>query len=470
MSAGHQINARISAARISDRNDVLDGLSEIDAANVVRCARVLLRRPLLRVGGPDGDLLPLAYRHRHALTELFARVLGYRLVVRRQFARLYKALPGTTVVRGEPSLTPRGYAYLALTIAALTGVGRQVLLSRLVADVRAAAAEAGIEANDDMPDRRALTAALRHLVALGVITETEGSVAGLLGDAFAGAPTGSGEALITIDTDLLGVLLTAPLADATDSDHLIDLATRPGPEGVAHAVRRRLVEDPLVLYADLPVDQADWLRGHARRESALLERCFGLITETRAEGVAVTDPEDYLTDVMFPGASTVARIALLALPGLLAADPADQPVRADGRVPVSRQRLAAACERLVADYPAAWSRRAIEDTGRLVDAVLNLLRALGLAREEPGGWTLAPAAHRWLPEPDERPRREQPRPGRAPQPEPGWSLFDNIDNGPDGTDDTVRVGGDSGMASGTEGADTDDSADNTEDESEGTRP
>ena len=191
MSAGHQINARISAARISDRNDVLDGLSEIDAANVVRCARVLLRRPLLRVGGPDGDLLPLAYRHRHALTELFARVLGYRLVVRRQFARLYKALPGTTVVRGEPSLTPRGYAYLALTIAALTGVGRQVLLSRLVADVRAAAAEAGIEANDDMPDRRALTAALRHLVALGVIIM-------LLGVAIAPLPGPMGMPLVVI--------------------------------------------------------------------------------------------------------------------------------------------------------------------------------------------------------------------------------------------------------------------------------
>ena len=81
--------------------DVLDGLSEIDAANVVRCARVLLRRPLLRVGGPDGDLLPLVYRHRVSLVDLFTQTLGYRLVVQRQFARLYKAIPGTDLPRAE---------------------------------------------------------------------------------------------------------------------------------------------------------------------------------------------------------------------------------------------------------------------------------------------------------------------------------------------------------------------------------
>ena len=134
------------------KDDVLDGLSDIDAANVVRCARVLLRRPLLRVGGPDGDLLPLVYRHRVALTDLFAQLLGYRLVIQRQYARLYKALPGSDLARGESSLNPRGYAYFALTVAALSGVGRQVLLSRLVADVRAAAAEVGVPTSDEPTD------------------------------------------------------------------------------------------------------------------------------------------------------------------------------------------------------------------------------------------------------------------------------------------------------------------------------
>ena len=398
--------------------DVLDGLSEIDAANVVRCARVLLRRPLLRVGGPDGDLLPLVYRHRAALADLFTQTLGYRLVVQRQFARLYKAIPGTGLPRGEAGLSPAGYAYLALTIAALTGAGRQVLLSRLVADVRAAAAEAGIEAGDDVADRRALTSALRHLLGLGVITETEGSVAGLFD-----------EALITIDTDLLGQLLVGPLAEAETADDLLALAARPGPRGVEHAVRRRLVEDPVTLYADLPADQADWLRRRARRESGVLERCFGLVTETRAEGVAVTDPEDYLTDLVFPGASTVARVALLALPELLAdpqpeLDSPDQDTvrRPDGRVPVTVGQVRLACRRLVGDFPAAWSKQATEDIAELAGDVLALLAAAGLAVRDGDGWLLSPAAHRWQPEPDDRPATQVPEP--SPDPEPGWSLFD----------------------------------------------
>lgn len=406
--------------------DVLDGLSEIDAANVVRCARVLLRRPLLRAGGPDGDLLPLVYRHRASLVDLFTQSLGYRLVVQRRFARLYKAIPGTDLPRTESGLNPLSYAYLALTIAALTGAGRQVLLSRLVADVRAATAEAGIDSADDVADRRCIAAALRHLLALGVITETEGSVGGLLGETVS-------EALITIDTDLLGQLLVGPLADAESVDELLALAARPGPRGIEHAVRRRLVEDPVTLYADLPPDQAEWLRRRGRRESAALERWFGLVTETRAEGVAVTDPEDYLTDLIFPGTSTVARIALLALPELLAEpepalDDAEPEPRADGQVPVTVGQVRLACQRLVVDYPAAWSKQATEDVADLADDVLALLRAAGLARPDPesetGGWLLSPAAHRWQPEPDERPAREIPVFAPALEPEPGWSLFD----------------------------------------------
>ncbi|MFI9386214.1 TIGR02678 family protein [Kutzneria sp. NPDC052558] len=406
--------------------DVLDGLSDIDAANVVRCARVLLRRPLLRADGPDGDLLPLVYRHRATLQDLFAGLLAYRLVVERRFARLYKPGPGVDPTRGEPTLSPRGYTYFALTIAALTGVGRQVLLSRLVTDVRAAAVEAGVAITDDLPDRRALTAALRHLLALGVITETEGTVAPWGSD-------GPAEALITIDTDLLGQLLSGPLLEATGPDHLIELAARPGPRGAEHAVRRKLVENPVVLQADLPPDQVEWLRRNQRRESGLLERSFGLVTETRLEGVAVTDPEDYLTDVLFPGSGTVARIALLALPELIAdpdpelfADDEEPPEpRPDGRHPVTYGQVRVICGQLVEDYPAAWSRQATEDLDRLTADVLDLLVRMGLAVDDPEqGWLIAPTAHRWAPQPDDTPARNAPPPPPAEPEEPGWSLFD----------------------------------------------
>ncbi|GAA4877516.1 TIGR02678 family protein [Saccharopolyspora cebuensis] len=393
---------------------VFDELGDIDAANVVRCARVLLRRPLLRAGGPDGDLLPMIYRHRAALQELFAARLGYRLVVERRFARLGKSGAGQDPTRGEPALTPRGHAYLALTLAALTGIGRQVLLSRLVSDVRAAAAEAGVAVVDDPADRRALTAALRNLVSLGVITETEGTVA-----ADAGA-----EALITIDTDLLGQVVVGPLAEAADPAELVELAAASGPRDVAHAVRRKLVEDPVVHYADLAPEQARWLREHRTTEARALERYFGLVAESRAEGVVVSDPEDYLTDVVFPGPGTVARVALLALPELLSRAEPDEA----GFHPVDGRDVAEVCRELVEAHPAAWSRQAAEDHQELVRAVLELLRRLGLARPADGRWLLSPAAHRWSPRPD-----ATPAPGKEPEPpapEPaGWSLFDEMEDG-----------------------------------------
>jgi len=400
--AGEEGSRRVAQERSEQSNTVLDRLGEIDQADVVRCARVLLRRPLLRVGGPEAELLPLVYRHRATLTELFAGVLGYRLVVERRFARLYKSGPGHDPTRGEPTLTPRGYAYLALSLAALTTVGRQTLLSRLVTDIRAAATQAGIEVTDDLTDLRAIAAALRYLVSLGVLTETEGTVT-------------EDEALLTIDTTLLGQLVTGPIGTAGSASELVELARRPGPRGVEHTVRRRLVEHPVTHYTDLTEDEAGWLRRRARSEARLLERCFGLVTESRLEGVAVTDPEDYLTDIPFPGQSTVARIALLALPAL----------RGDttGRTEVATERVTEVCQELVDAHPAAWSKQVVSNVPRLVDEVLHLLLALGLARQHDGGWLLSPAAHRWQPEPDGTPRQGEPE-EETPEPVPGWSLFD----------------------------------------------
>lgn len=407
---------RLSAA------DPLDGLADIDAANVVRCARTLLRRPLLRLGGPDGELLPLVYRHREVLGEMFTALLGYRLVVERKFARLYKAGPGADATRGVPELSPRGYAYVALTMAALTSTGRQVLLSRLVSDVRAAAVEAGIIVVDTIADRRALTAALRHLVALGVLAETEGTVSAASQDAPA-------EALITVETDLLGQLLAGPVADAADSAALVTLAARTAPRRVDFQVRRKLVESSVVLYADLAEDEREWLLRNQRRESYLLERCLGLFTETRLEGILAADPEEYLSDVMFPGSSTVARIGLLALPALLGPEPGGsevdgEPARPDGRRPVTADRVREVCERLVADYPAAWSRQAGEDLDGLVAEVLALFVHMGLAASRGDGrWLLSPAVARWWPEPDGDPEREVAEVPAEPE-VPGWSLFD----------------------------------------------
>ncbi|SDP64788.1 TIGR02678 family protein [Actinopolyspora xinjiangensis] len=397
-------------------------LGDIDAANVVRCARTLLRRPLLHAASPDGDLLGMIYRHRAVLQELFATLLGYRLVIHRRYARLYKSGPGEDATRAVPTLTPRGYAHVALTLAALTGCGKQVLLSRLIEEIRAAAGEAGLVIGDAPGDRRSMAAALRHLVDLGVLTETEGTVGPLANDTAA-------EALITVDTDLLGQLVTGPLSEADGPERLVELAA--GTEGahavtVEQAVRRRLVEDPVVHYHDLPETQANWLRRHRAGEARLLERYFGLVAESRSEGIATTDPQDYLNDAPFPGSSTVARVAQLALPKLLEGS---EPREGDHRHPLGREDFARVCGELLESYPAAWSRRALEDPDSLVAMVVDLLRRVGVLTPHDSGeaerWLLSPSAHRWLPIPDGEPGTAERETDTPPEePSPDLALFD----------------------------------------------
>src|SRR5690349_15223492 len=201
-----------------------------------RAARALLAAPLLLSDHPD---FPLVRRHAERLQSWFGTFLGYRLVVEPGFARLFKG--GLGPGRGRPLLrpsgpfTPRMYAYLSLTVAVLLTGGEQVLLSALVADVRAAAVEAGITLDDAQrqTERRALGAALRQLVGWTALREEQGTVAGYAEDDQA-------EALLTVDRDIVAHLLSLQPGRSGSPAEFIRYAADPGPGGSRHAVRRRL--------------------------------------------------------------------------------------------------------------------------------------------------------------------------------------------------------------------------------------
>ncbi|MGW0985483.1 TIGR02678 family protein [Streptomyces sp. NPDC002486] len=369
------------------------------AAERRTAARLLLAHPLVTSDGPHADLFPLIRRHADWLGKRFQQVLGYRLLVDSSYARLFKAGLGAGAghrlerATGTP-FTPHTYACLALALSVLVTAPEQMLLSQLVADVRAAAADAGIEleGTERAAGKRTLVAALRQLVEWGVLIETQGHVNALAQEA-------GGEALITVDRELARVVVAGPLAQSRDGADLVRRAADPGFGGPRTYVRRMLVETPVVLLDELTNAERDWLRTRQRREAQAFSELLGLETEIRAEGVALVDPEEELTDLHLPGTGTVAQAALLLverLVGRLRPQEPGHPATGGSLVigvAVPDGLVDELLAELVAEYGqrSNWQRGYLEDPTALRVAVLDLLARMrlmapaGPLRAEGGG-------------------------------------------------------------------------------------
>ncbi len=360
-------------------------------------ARQLLQTPLVVAArNPDGHRR--IRRHAESLAAMFRTYLGYRLVVEPRFARLFKS--GLGPADGRPLLrssktpfSPREYTYLVLLCSALVTTRRQVLLSSVVADVRQAAAEAAIDVGDDtLTERRALVHAMRQLVDWGAVTEDAGSVSDYADDP-------SKEALLWVEPEIVRNLLAVPLRDVDDPEHLVRLAAETGLDAVRHAVRRRIVECPVVMVDELPDHERAWLRQYQRREAQILEDTFGLRLEVRAEGVAALDPQDELTDVKFPRDGSLGQAALLALAALVAELAPD-----DASVPVPAGLLGSVIQGLLATHGRRWSKGYADHPERLAPDVEDLLVDIGLlTRADDGSLRLRAIAARYAPEPQEIP-------------------------------------------------------------------
>ncbi|MDP9436507.1 MAG: TIGR02678 family protein, partial [Actinomycetota bacterium] len=278
--------------------------------------RALLRFPLLTAEGPHAEEFLLVRRHREHLERLFAEGVGYRLVVEPRTARLFKAglgddpsrpLRRRTASGPGRAFEPRAYALLCLTLAALTRCPAQLLVDELVAQVRSAAADAGLDVDlDSVADRRALAAALVALLDLGVLAEREGELARWADD---GALS-----LLDVRRDRVRLLVAASLTGVTAPDDLLASAALPSAAGGARvAVRRALLEKPVMSATDLTPDQAEWWSRNRHREADWFREHAGLELELRAEGAVAVDPDEELTDVVFPGSGSARHAALLVL-------------------------------------------------------------------------------------------------------------------------------------------------------------
>lgn len=359
-----------------------------------RAARALLLHPLIVPGQGLDDELRLVRRHQHELTRTFAEGLGYRLVVEPQAARLFKAglgRDGTRPMRKRSgaAFTPRVYALLCLTIAALTRAKGQLLVDELVAQVRSAAADADIAVDlDAATDRRALHAALVALVDLGVLHERDGDL-----EHWADQRTPS---LLDVRRELLGLLVAAPLSSAATVTELLDAAALPSAAGGARvAIRRRLVEMPLLSVDELTDDQGEWWRRNRNREREWFSDRLELELELRAEGALAVDPEGELTDVEFPGRGSTKHLALLLLEQL--ATIAQQVAGATGTWrAVSSQQLDECSAQLIATWREGLKREHRDDPRSAVRACLSLLTDLGLVRASAEGLLVHAAAARYV--------------------------------------------------------------------------
>ncbi|MQA97228.1 MAG: TIGR02678 family protein [Streptosporangiales bacterium] len=352
--------------------------------------RLLLREPLITAESHP-EQFPLLRRHAEWLAREFSQVLGYRLVVEAGFARLEKAGLGfgsgrALEKRSGAPFTPRTYAYLALVLSALVTAPEQILLSELVTQVRTAAAEAGLrlEPPHRAAERRALVAALHTLTDWRVLAEDEGAVGTYADNADA-------EALLTIDREIARRLIaTMAIGKASDPGELVRFAADPGPGGPRHRVRRLLVETPVVYLDDLTVEERHWLRTNQRREADRLETFCGLEAEIRAEGIAMLDPEDDLSDVEFPGNGTLKWAALLLVERFATElRPEGAGHRAAGAalvigVPIPDGLAERILAELVQSHGRGWSERYTADIALFTREVLDLLRGMGLIGENEG--------------------------------------------------------------------------------------
>jgi uncharacterized protein (TIGR02678 family) len=292
----------------------------LELAEYQQAARLVLRHPLITAGYPDRTALPLARKWAGQLRADLAEVLGYTLVSTGETVRLRRVQDTLDTTR--PALTRarrpfdrRRYAYLVLTLSALGRSGSQIALSEL-AD--AVAAEAGRVDGLGMDtgrkaDRDAFVDAVAWLEARGALRMADGSAAEWVND------PDRAEALYDIDREIVAAVYAPSrvLQHLRSVTELLDGTDRDGPAQGINAQRRRsarrarrlVLEHPVVYYADVDPALRGQLRSAALTED--LERLTGLPLERRAEGVALVNIGQRLTDVAFPGTGTVAQAALL---------------------------------------------------------------------------------------------------------------------------------------------------------------
>lgn len=380
-----------------------DALSAARADERRRAARALLRRPLLRASGPDSESFVLVRRHAAGLREWFDRNTGWRLTVDSEVARLVKSVatddstrPARDVRTGQP-FTRRRYVLTCLALAALERADAQVTLGRLAEQVALAAADPDFAAAGvtftlgNREERSDLAAAVRLLLHLGVLCRVAGDEEGFV--------LQTGDALYDVERRVLATLLAtsrgpSTVDGASFAERLAAVTAEAVPatdelrnRALRHRLTRRLLDDPVVYYDELPDGELGYLTSQRAAIAARITELTGLVPEVRAEGIAMVDPDDDLTDLRMPETGTDGHVTLL-LAAHLAARPGQ---------PVPVPDLHRYVRDLAGAHRAYWRRAAAEPGAEveLTASALGRLEALRLVTVDGDQVTGRPALARY---------------------------------------------------------------------------
>jgi uncharacterized protein (TIGR02678 family) len=355
------------------------------ADEVLRAARALLGSPLLSARGRDADAFRQVRQHAAELRTWFERNTGWQLLVDSEVARLRKQAGGDNDAthpavdsRGTP-FSRRRYVLACLALAVMERGDQQIALGRLAEQVVMAAADpqlvsAGLVFTlEDREQRTDLVAVVRMLLGLGVLVKVAGDE-----DAFLKS---AGDVLYDVDKRVLSGLLACRRGPSTvaaedfearltglnaevvpDTEELRNRALR-------HRLTRRLLDDPVMYYDELTEAETSYLASQRGQITRRISELTGLVAEVRAEGVAMVDPFDNLTDLRMPESGTDGHVTLLV---------AEYLAGRGGTVPL--RDLHRLVRGLALQHAGFWRRSATEPGAELAltDGALDRLEALGL--------------------------------------------------------------------------------------------
>ncbi|MGK4592580.1 TIGR02678 family protein [Amycolatopsis sp. w19] len=392
---------------------------------VARGIRALLATPLIGERGSP-ETFDLIRRRREPIRQWFDYYCGWTLTVepRLGYARLIKVRaaadptrPARRLRSGRAAFDRRRYVLLCVVAAELltvpvTTIG---LLAGRVA--QASAADDLVTTFDaaTRAERLAFVDVLKLLESYGVLEAADGDPESFVDDPAA-------KVLFRVDATLLLRLLAAPVGPSQLAVPADDVALRfeelleavsheqryglssgrhedtPSASDVQrnlwlrHTVFRRLVDDPVLYFAELTAEERAYLGTPTGRQ--LLRRAAeqgGFVLEERAEGVLLVDVDGLATDERFPDDGSNAKVAALLL-----LDALDEPRTID--------YLRNATAKLLKRFP-RWAKtyRGKDGVRRLTVDALAVLTGFGLVRTEAELVRPLPAAARYTDRTEEAP-------------------------------------------------------------------